>query len=112
MHNSAKFAAVLATAALAYVPYRCGVCAEDLVLGAALSATGIYATNGNNTKNGCRQENQRRRRHQADRGKCYHLKIKYYDDEFERQRRAAQLVERLIDQDQVLSSCSAHMGRR
>jgi len=25
---------------------------EDLVLGAALSATGIYASNGTNTKNG------------------------------------------------------------
>jgi len=53
MHNSARFAAVLATAALAYVPAPVAAqSCEDLILGAALSATGIYAANGNNTKNG------------------------------------------------------------
>ena len=51
MHNSAKFAAVLATAALAYVPAPAAAqSCEDLILGAALSATGIYAANGNNTR--------------------------------------------------------------
>ncbi|HET9537460.1 MAG TPA: hypothetical protein VFP43_19320 [Mesorhizobium sp.] len=53
MHNSARFAAVLATAAIAYVPAPAAAqSCEDLILGAALSATGIYAANGNNTKNG------------------------------------------------------------
>ena len=33
-------------------------------------------------------------------GKCYHFKIKYYDDE-STPARAAQLVERLIDQDKI-----------
>jgi branched-chain amino acid transport system substrate-binding protein len=33
-------------------------------------------------------------------GKCYHFKIKYYDDE-STPARAAQLIERLIDQDHI-----------
>ncbi len=103
MHNSAKFAAVLATAALAYVPAPAAAqSCEDLVLGAALSATGIYAANGNNTKNG--YEFAVKKINDAGGikigGKCYHLKIKYYDDELT-PARAAQLVERLIDQDKV-----------
>ena len=103
MHNSAKFAAVLATAALAYVPAPAAAqSCEDLILGAALSATGIYAANGNNTKNG--YEFAVKKINDAGGikigGKCYHLKIKYYDDE-STPARAAQLVERLIDQDKV-----------
>ena len=103
MHNSAKFAAVLATAALAYVPAPVAAqSCEDLILGAALSATGIYAANGNNTKNG--YEFAVKKINDAGGikidGKCHHLKIKYYDDELT-PARAAQLVERLIDQDKV-----------
>ena len=103
MHNSAKFAAVLATAALAYVPAPAAAqSCEDLVLGAALSATGIYAANGNNTKNG--YEFAVKKINDAGGikigGKCYHLKVKYYDDK-STPARAAQLVERLIDQDKV-----------
>ena len=67
MLNSARFAAMLATAALAYAPASAKAQAcEDLVLGAALSATGIYAANGKNTQERlriCAQKNQRRRRH-------------------------------------------------
>ena len=53
MLNSARFATVLATAALAYAPVSAQAqSCEDLTLGAALSATVIYAANGTNTKNG------------------------------------------------------------
>jgi len=54
MLNTARSAAiVLATLVVAVAPSitRARAC-EDLVLAAALSATGIYASNGNNTKNG------------------------------------------------------------
>ena len=89
MHNSAKFAAVLATAAFAYVPAPAAAqSCEDLVLGAALSATGIYAANGLNTKNG--YEFAIKKINDAGGikigGKCYKLKIKYYDDEVRRPR--------------------------
>jgi branched-chain amino acid transport system substrate-binding protein len=103
MLSSARFAAVLATAALAYAPAsaQAQTC-EDLVLGAAVSATGIYAANGMNTKHG--YEFAAKKINDAGgikiSNKCYHLKIKYYDDE-STPARAAQLVERLIDQDKV-----------
>ena len=75
---------------------------EDLVLGAAVSATGIYAANGKNTQNG--YEFAVKKINDAGGvkigNKCYHLKVKYYDDE-STPARAAQLVERLIDQDEV-----------
>lgn len=103
MHNSARLAAVFATAALAYAPTLAQAqSCEDLTIGAALSATGIYAANGNNTKNGYEFATKKIN----DAGgikignKCYHIKIKYYDDE-STPARAAQLVERLIDQDGV-----------
>ena len=103
MLNSARTAALLATAALVLAPItaRAQAC-EDLVLGAALSATGIYAANGNNTKIG--YEFALKKINDAGGikigGKCYHLKITYYDDE-STPARAAQLIERLIDQDKV-----------
>ncbi|HTS40934.1 MAG TPA: amino acid ABC transporter substrate-binding protein [Xanthobacteraceae bacterium] len=103
MLNSARTAALLATAALVLTPItaRAQAC-EDLVLGAALSATGIYAANGNNTKIG--YEFALKKINDAGGikigGKCYHLKITYYDDE-STPARAAQLIERLIDQDKV-----------
>jgi branched-chain amino acid transport system substrate-binding protein len=93
----------MATVAFATVPTAVSAqkC-EDLVLGAALSATGIYASNGNNTKNG--YEFGVKKVNDAGGvkigGKCYHLKISYYDDE-STPARAAQLVERLISQDKV-----------
>lgn len=103
MLNCARFAAMLATAALAYTPAsaQAQTC-EDLILGAAVSATGIYAANGLNTKHG--YEFAVKKINDAGGIKigsnCYHLKIKYYDDE-STPARAAQLVERLIDQDKV-----------
>jgi branched-chain amino acid transport system substrate-binding protein len=103
MLNTARCTAVLAIAAFALMPSNASAQAcEDLVLGAALSATGIYAANGNNTKNG--YEFAAKKINDAGGvkigGKCYHLKITYYDDE-STPARAAQLVERLISQDQV-----------
>src|SRR5215470_17105737 len=101
MFNSARCAAALAIVAVASLPtMACAQQCEDLVLGAALSATGIYASNGNNTKNG--YEFAVKKINDAGGvkigGKCYHLKITYYDDE-STPARAAQLVERLINQD-------------
>ena len=90
-------------AALAFAPVSaqaqgCG----EIELGAAVSATGIYAANGKNTKNG--YEFAVKKINDAGGvtigGKCYHFKIKYYDDE-STPARAAQLVERLIDQDKI-----------
>lgn len=103
MLSSARFAAVVATVALACAPasVQAQTC-EDLVLGAAISATGIYAANGMNTKNG--YDFAVKKINDAGSikigNKCYHLTIKYYDDE-STPARAAQLVERLIDQDKV-----------
>ena len=99
----AGFATVAAAAALAFASVtaqaqKCG----DIELGAAVSATGIYASNGQNTKNG--YEFALKKINDAGGvtigGKCYHFKIKYYDDE-STPARAAQLVERLIDQDKI-----------
>ena len=99
----AGFATVLAAAALAYAPITaqaqtCGT----IELGAALSATGIFASNGKNTQNGyefaVKKINDAGGVKIGD--KCYHFKIKYYDDE-STPARAAQLVERLINQDKI-----------
>src|SRR5262249_49846412 len=103
MLKGARFAALLATAALTQFPAsgQAAQC-EDIVLGAALSATGIYASNGTNTKHG--YEFAVKKINDVGGvtigGKCYHLKIQYYDDE-STPARAAQLVERLISQDKV-----------
>jgi branched-chain amino acid transport system substrate-binding protein len=103
MHNGARLAAMLAAAALTQIPGSASAqqC-EDLVLGAALSATGIYAANGTNTRNG--YEFAIKKVNDAGGikigGKCYKLTVKYYDDE-STPIRAAQLVERLISQDKI-----------
>src|SRR5262245_41891601 len=102
MFNRARCAAVAIVAVASLPTMAHAQQCEDLVLGAALSATGIYASNGNNTKNG--YEFAVKKINDAGGvkigGKCYHLKITYYDDE-STPARAAQLVERLISQDQV-----------
>lgn len=103
MLNTARPVFLLATAAFAVSPSatRAQAC-DDLILGAALSVTGIYASNGLNTKNG--YEYSVKKVNDAGGvkigGKCYHFKINYYDDE-STPARAAQLVERLISQDHV-----------
>ncbi len=93
----------VAAAAFAFAPVtaqaqNCGT----IDLGAAVSLTGKYAANGKNTKNG--YEFALKKINDAGGvtigGKCYHLAVKYYDDE-STPARAAQLVERLIDQDKI-----------
>ena len=76
--------------------------ADTIILGAAVSQTGKYATSGMHTKNGYDFA--------VDKinalggvtvgGKTYKLEVKYYDDESEATR-AAQLSERLVGQDAV-----------
>jgi len=98
-----SFASAVAAAALAYAPI--GAQAADcgtIQLGAAVSLTGKYASNGHNTQNG--YEFAVKKINDAGGvkvgGKCYHFNIKYYDDE-STPARSAQLVERLIDQDKI-----------
>ncbi len=77
--------------------------AEDVItLGAAVSLTGKYTTNGKHTKNGYDLAVKRINAKGGVRvkGKDYKLKVVYYDDE-STPARAAQLAERLISQDKV-----------
>lgn len=99
----AGFATAVAATAFAFASVTaqaqsCGT----IELGAAVSATGIYAANGKNTKSG--YEFAVKKINDAGGvtigGKCYHFKVKYYDDK-STPARAAQLVERLIDQDKI-----------
>jgi branched-chain amino acid transport system substrate-binding protein len=75
---------------------------DSIVLGAAVSLTGKYSTNGKNTQDG--YELAVKRINELGGvdigGKTYKLQVKYYDDE-STSARGAQLVERLIDQDHV-----------
>ena len=75
---------------------------DTIVLGAAVSLTGKYSTNGKNTKDGydlaVKTINDKGGVKVG--GKEYKLKVVYYDDE-STSARGAQLVERLIDQDHV-----------
>ncbi|MGH7422093.1 MAG: amino acid ABC transporter substrate-binding protein [Candidatus Methylomirabilales bacterium] len=75
---------------------------DTIILGAAVSLTGKYSTNGKNTKDGYELAVKRIN----DMGgikinnKAYKLKVVYYDDE-STPARGAQLAERLINQDGV-----------
>jgi len=75
---------------------------DAIVLGAAVSITGKYSTNGQNTKDGydlaVQVVNDKGGVKVGD--KAYQLKIIYYDDE-STPARSAQLTERLIKQDGV-----------
>ncbi len=75
---------------------------EDLVLGAAISLTGKYATNGIHAQNG--YEFAIKKIDEAGGvkvgDKCYNFKVTYYDDESKGDR-GATLAERLINQDKV-----------
>jgi branched-chain amino acid transport system substrate-binding protein len=76
--------------------------ADQIVLGAAVSITGKYSIDGKNTKDGYDLAVQRINELGGVKlgGKPHKLKIVYYDDE-STSARAAQLVERLINQDKV-----------
>ena len=75
---------------------------DTIVLGAAVSLTGNYSTNGKNTQDGYELAVNRINEGGGVKvgGKSYKLKVAYYDDE-STPARAAQLVERLINQDGV-----------
>ncbi len=103
--TSAQARAVIATtllAAAASAPVHAKVEGDTIYLGAAISLTGKYSANGINTKNGydfaVQQINQRGGVKVG--GKSYKMKMVYYDDE-STPARAAQLVERLINQDRI-----------
>lgn len=79
-----------------------GHACEEIQIGAAISLTGKYATNGYHTQNGYEFAIQKI----AENGgvkigdKCYNFKVTYYDDESKGDR-GATLAERLIQQDGV-----------
>ncbi len=75
---------------------------ETITLGAAISLTGKYATNGYHTQNGYEFAIEKIKENggvQVD-GKCYNFEVIYYDDESKGDR-GATLAERLINQDGV-----------
>jgi branched-chain amino acid transport system substrate-binding protein len=75
---------------------------DTIVLGAAVSKSGKYSTNGKHTMNGYNLAVERLNAMGGVSvgGKKYKLRIIYYDDE-SRGARGAQLAERLINQDKV-----------
>lgn len=83
-------------------PVHAKVEGDTIVLGAAVSLTGKYSTNGKNTQDGYELAVNRINEMGGVKvgGKSYQLKVIYYDDE-STSARGAQLVERLISQDGV-----------
>lgn len=100
----ARFAAALLMLVLACsgAPALAKVEGDTIVLGAAVSETGKYSTNGMHTRNGYDLAVERINARGGVKvgGKSYKLRIVYYDDE-STPARAAQLAERLIQQDGV-----------
>ncbi len=78
------------------------VVGDKIVLGAAVSLTGKYSSNGVHTQNGYNMAVDRINSMGGIKvgGKTYKFEIIYYDDE-SNPKRAAQLAERLISQDGV-----------
>ena len=78
------------------------VVGDKIILGAAVSLTGKYSTNGKHTQNGYNMAVERINSMGGIKvgGKTYKFDIIYYDDE-SNSGRAAQLAERLIKQDGV-----------
>ena len=89
-------------ALLSGAPAAAKVEGDTITLGAAVSLTGKYATNGKHTKNGydLAVETVNAKGGVKVGGKTYKLAIRYYDDE-STPARGAQLAERLIQQDGV-----------
>ena len=83
-------------------PVSAKVEGDTIILGAAVSLTGKYSTNGEHTKNGYNLAVKRINEMGGVNvgGKSYKFDIIYYDDESDSSR-AAQLAERLIKQDGV-----------
>ena len=78
------------------------VVGDKIILGAAVSLTGKYSSNGVHTQNGYNMAVDRINSMGGVKvgGKTYKFDIIYYDDE-SNPKRAAQLAERLINQDGV-----------
>jgi branched-chain amino acid transport system substrate-binding protein len=102
LFNRKLLAASVGAAALGCAMPAAAVTGDTVVLGAAVSLTGKYSTNGKNTKDGydlaVKVINDKGGIEVG--GKQYKLKVVYYDDE-STSARGAQLVERLIAQDHV-----------
>ena len=94
--------AVLVSVLMAPVTGQAKMEGDTIILGAAVSITGKYATNGKHTKNGyelgVKVINDSGGITVG--GKKYKVSVKYYDDE-STPARGAQLAERLINQDKV-----------
>lgn len=75
---------------------------ETVTVGAAISLTGKYATNGVHTQNGYEFAIKKISENGGIKvgDKCYNMSVTYYDDESKGDR-AATLAERLINQDKV-----------
>ncbi len=75
---------------------------DEIVLGAAISLTGKYATNGVHAQNGYEFAIRKIAEHGGIKigEKCYNFRVIYYDDESKGDR-GATLAERLINQDGV-----------
>ena len=98
-----KIFTALAAVALCFSPVAAAkVEGDTIVLGSAISLTGKYSTNGKHTQNGYDLAAKRINAMGGVTvgGKAYQIKIVYYDDE-STPARAAQLAERLIQQDGV-----------
>ncbi|TCS64061.1 amino acid ABC transporter substrate-binding protein [Varunaivibrio sulfuroxidans] len=98
-------AAALGAAAIALtlgVTSQAYAASDTITLGAAVSMTGKYSTNGKNTKNGYDLAVKLINDHGGVKiaGKTYKIAVKYYDDE-STPARGTQLAERLIQQDGV-----------
>ena len=100
MHRMTK---LVALPLLVFAALSAAAAAQDtIVLGAAVSLTGKYSTNGKDTRDGYDLAVERVNALGGVKvgKKSYRLKIVYYDDE-STSARGAQLVERLISQDGV-----------
>ncbi len=94
--------ALASAVALVMTPAGANAAGDTIILGAAISLTGKYATNGKHTRNGYNLAVKLINAAGGVKvgGKSYKIKIVYYDDE-SRGARGAQLAERLINQDKV-----------
>jgi branched-chain amino acid transport system substrate-binding protein len=116
MRRASRWLPGVALAGLLIVLGAGGVAAEDqIMLGAAVSATGKYALIGADTKNGydLAVDTINAKGGVTIGGKRYKLVVKYYDDE-STPSRSTELAERLIKQDGVkfiLGPCSSGLTK-
>jgi len=94
--------ATVAMGAMGVTTAQAKVEGDTIVLGAAVSKSGKYSTNGKHTMNGYNLAVERLNAMGGISvgGKKYKMRVIYYDDE-SRGARGAQLAERLINQDKV-----------